>query len=146
MAAILKSLILFCLNSTVVGFLLHNRHYGNNSVVFLEDIGEGSGALFCLTNNTECCGSNNEDGWYFPNSSLVHLTSQHKDKIGMNVSRGASVIRLHNINTKNNRNVSTGVFRCVIPDVSGSNQALYIGIYLKEKNAGKKITMYHELT
>ena len=117
----------------MAGFLLRNRHYGNNSIVFSEDIGEGSGALFCLTNNTECCGSNNKDGWYFPNSSLVHLTSQHKDKIGMNVSRGASVIRLHNIN---NNKVPTGVFKCVILDANTATQNLYIGIY-NERKAGK---------
>ena len=38
-----------------VWFSLRNTTYQNNSIVFLEDIGEGDGALLCVTNQTACC-------------------------------------------------------------------------------------------
>ena len=115
-----------------VGFLLHNRHYSNNSVVFSEDIGEGPGALFCLTNNVGCCSSNYEEGWYFPDSSLVHLRSEQHNE-GVYRTRGSSFLRLHR---EINATLPRGLFCCKIPDESGASQTIYIGIYSKESGEG----------
>ena len=39
----------------VVSLLLNGVLYGNNSIVTLDEIGEDSAALFCLTNKIDCC-------------------------------------------------------------------------------------------
>ena len=64
--------------ATDVWFSLNGTTYQNNSIVILEDIGEGDDALFCLTNYTDCCQSpytgdkgNAKGNWYFPNGSRV---------------------------------------------------------------------------
>ena len=41
-------------------------------------------------------------------------------------NRGPSVVRL---NRRNNAMMPTGVFRCEIPDASGTNQNVYVGVY-----------------
>ena len=37
-----------------LGFFLDGTFLSNNSIVLLSDIGEGSNALFCLTNRIQC--------------------------------------------------------------------------------------------
>ena len=90
----------------------------------LGEIGEESAALFCLTNKTDCC--NTPQGimghWYFPNrSSIKHKISG--DDIYRD--RGPSYVRLQRRNSAQ----TTGVFRCEVPDASGTNQQLYVGVY-----------------
>ena len=43
-----------------VWFSLKGTTYQNNSVVTLEDIGEGDNDLFCMTNLTACCHGDNK--------------------------------------------------------------------------------------
>ena len=60
-----------------VWFSLRNTTYQNNSVVTLEDIGEGDNALFCMTNLTACChGDNNALG---NRKSVRFLQNQRSD-------------------------------------------------------------------
>ena len=61
-----------------VSFLLRNTPYQNNSLVILEDIGEGDNALLCITELTACCRPPYTDeigavmgNWYFPNGTRV---------------------------------------------------------------------------
>ena len=35
------------------------------------------------------------------------------------------------LNRRNNATSPTGVYRCEIPDASGTNQTLYVGIYVE---------------
>ena len=60
---------------TGVGFYLNGRVLPNNSIVLLSDVGEGSSALFCLTDRTRCCstttGGERRGVWIFPNGSEV---------------------------------------------------------------------------
>ena len=88
----------------------------------LGQIGEGSAALFCLTNNTECCGLSIVGDWFFPEGSMVPT-----GRFGANIyrDRGPSVVTLH----RRNNAQTTGVFRCEVPDASGTNQQLYVGVY-----------------
>ena len=88
----------------------------------LDEIGEESAALFCLTNNTECCGSSIVGDWFFPEGSMVPT-----GRFGANIyrDRGPSVVTLQ---YRNNAQ-TTGVFRCEVPDASGTNQQLYVGVY-----------------
>ena len=61
-----------------VSFSLRNTPYQNNSLVILEDIGEGDNALLCINELTACCQPPYADGigavmgnWYFPNGTRV---------------------------------------------------------------------------
>ena len=114
---------------TGVGFLLNGVLYGNNSIVTLDEIGEDSAALFCLTNKTDCCGSSDTPPgvgpfghWFFPNGS-----SNKNNMSGDDIyrGRGPSFVRLQ----RRNNAQANGVFRCEVPDASGTNQQLYVGVY-----------------
>ena len=94
-------------------------------MVLLSDIGEGSGALFCLTDRTKCCsttaGGERNGTWRFPNGSEV--------LIGGAIYRSrtySSVI----FNRRNNSVETTGIYTCVIPDEGSTSRTLYIGVYI----------------
>ena len=102
--------------------------YANNSNVAIGDITEGDNAMLCLTDATQCCrGSDNPSGalgdWYFPDDTLVPDGTDTSRDIYRN--RGASLVRL---NRRNNAQSPTGVYRCEIPDASGTNQNIFIGV------------------
>ena len=90
--------------------------------------------LLCLTDSTQCCRrSDNPNGvqlghWYFPDGTLVPDGTEPTRDFYRN--RGASVVRL---NRRNNAQSPTGVYRCEIPDASGTTQTLYVGVYTTEK-------------
>ena len=66
----------FCLFSFLVA-LLNGTTYQNNSIVTLEDIGEGGDALLYMTNYTACCQRGVMGpalgNWFFPNGSRVKM-------------------------------------------------------------------------
>ena len=94
--------------------------------MLLSDIGEGSNALFCLTNRIQCCTTETCDvhsSWQFPNSSFIHDDSN----LSFYVNRGYSSLQL---NRKSNAVAPTGVFICRLPDeATGSGMNMYIGVY-----------------
>ena len=108
-----------------VQFQLGDQTYSNDSEVLLTDIGEGDNALLCLTDNTQCCrGGDNPNGgglgeWYFPDGTLV--PTGNNTNIYRN--RDLSAVRL---NRKNNAQSPIGVYRCEVPDASGTSQSIYI--------------------
>ena len=84
--------------------------------------------LLCVTpDNTTCCSTTETGGsaplgnWYFPNGTEIP-----PDSTGWNfsITRGPGVVQLH----RHTGGVS-GIYRCVIPDLSGVNQTLYVGLY-----------------
>ena len=92
----------------------------------LDDIGEDGNALLCLTDNRACCGRAQTGGfilgdWYYPNSTEVPNLGNGR---GFYRNRGQSVVRMHH-----RRDEVTGIFHCVIPDATGVNQTIYIGVY-----------------
>ena len=104
--------------------MLRNQTYLNNSIVAINDIGEGDNALLCLTDKPDCCKSPNgplQGEFYYPNSSAVG----HPNKDTLYRNRGPQVVRL---NRRNDVLSPTGVYRCEIPDLSGMNRSLYINI------------------
>ena len=119
------------LNSSpvAVGFFLGGRLYGNNSIVAIDSISEGSGSLHCLTNRVDCCRRSDTEGttvgsWYFPNNRSA---LENEDSSGsFYETSGPSVVRL---NVRHNAMSPTGVLCCEIPDASGTNQTVYVGIY-----------------
>ena len=112
-------------------FSLNSTTYQNNSLVTLEDIGEGDDALFCVTDNTACCARDQVPGhgilgdWYYPNGTGVanYYNGQYImwDFYG---NRGPSVVRLNR-----RRGGVTGIYHCEIPDAAGVDQTLFVGVY-----------------
>ena len=97
----------------------------------LDAIGEGADALICLTNNFSCCDESNGI-WYFPNSSQVPLGHQGSGN-DVYITRGPSLVRLHR---RRSSMLPAGLFHCKIPDASGVNQSIYVGIYPDHQGAG----------
>ena len=102
--------------------VLRGTPYQNNSIVTLEDIGEGDDALLCITNRTACCRPPYTAGnWFFPNGSRVPSSG---DQWGFHRTRGQMVVRLNR-----RRGGEEGIYRCEIPDAMNVNQMIYIGVY-----------------
>ena len=90
----------------------------------LEDIGEGDGALLCMTDLTTCCRppySNTLGNWFFPNGTRVPSSGQEWD---FHRTTGQSVKLLHR-----RRGGEDGIYRCVIPDVMNVTKTITIGVY-----------------
>ena len=107
-----------------VWFSLRNTTYQNNSIVMLEDIGEGENALLCKTNQTACCRppySGAVGNWFFPNGTRVPSSGA---QWGFHRTRGKMVVLLHR-----RRGGVEGIYRCEIPDAMNVIQTKYIGVY-----------------
>ena len=113
-----------------VGFFLNGNLYPNNSLVNLEEIGEASKALFCLTNNINCCTNGSQGDWYNPEDNTIPITAIRDNSISVYISKGPSHIHLNNINITNSK---SGIYHCKIPDSNGTDQRIYIGIYGNEE-------------
>ena len=113
-------------SSPGVRFSLDGTNYQNNSIVTLEDIGEGDDALLCLTDQTACCqpGSTSASSlgnWFFPNGTRVPSSGTQWD---FHRTRGQSAVRL-----QRRRGGVNGIYRCEIPDAMDVIQTIYIGVY-----------------
>ena len=120
----MKFIITFIPCAGDVWFSLRGTTYQNNSCVALEDIGEGSNALLCVTNLTACCviGNGSPSGnWFFPNETRVLGGTQQWDFYR---TRGHMVVRMH----RRTGGVE-GIYSCEIPDSMNVNRTLYIGVY-----------------
>ena len=112
-----------------VWFSLRNTTYQNNSIVILEDIGEGGDALLCMTTQTACCRPPYTDGmgpkalgnWFFPNGTRVPSSGLQWD---IHRTRGQMMVLL-----QRRRGGAEGIYNCQIPDTSGFSQTKYIGVY-----------------
>ena len=114
--------------------LFHNGSFHpNNSIININEIGEGTIALFCFTNKLNCCdetlGLSGE--WYFPNGSTVE---KENNEGAIYRNRGPSVVCLNQKSTSSSLN---GIFHCEIPLINGTNQSLYAGIYPRSR--GKRV-------
>ena len=112
-----------------VWFSLNGTTYQNNSIVILEDIGEGDNALLCITNLTACCrppytrGTPKAIGnWYFPNGTRLH--SANGEEWDLYRTRGKMVIRMNR-----RRDGVEGIYHCEIRDAMNVTQTIYIGVY-----------------
>ena len=108
----------------------------NHGFVLLNNIGEPRESLLCLTDLAACCRSSDTllrrplGNWFFPNGTEVPKFSfQINNQPPLMMwdfyrNRGPSVVRLHR-----RRGGMTGIYRCVIPDATGVDQTMYIGLY-----------------
>ena len=106
-----------------VWFSLKGTTYQNDSIVILENIGEGGDSLLCVNSLTVCCHQTNTGGsvlgnWFFPNGTEVSSSGE------MFITRGQMVVRLNR-----RRGKVEGIYRCEILDATNVNQTLYIGLY-----------------
>ena len=115
-----------------VRFWLRGTTYQNNSLVTLEDIGVGDGALLCVTDLTACCRppftgqgpaymSAAVGNWFFPNGFRVPSSSNQRD---FHRTRGLGMILMHRRGGGVN-----GIYSCEIPDATNVTQTIYIGVY-----------------
>ena len=109
----------------MLGFFLNGRLLQDNSIVLLGDIGEGSSALYCLTDRELCCSAEagGDRGLWRSPDGIVH------GNVGFYSTKGFSSIHL----SRRSRTMGPiGLYRCVIPSSSDRDRAsstLHIGIY-----------------
>ena len=115
---------------TEVGILLHGRLHGNNSIVNVNDIGEASKSLLCITNKINCCQRMGalvvQGNWYFPGNDSAVPSAGTDGQSGFYRDRDLSKVRLHR---RDWITFPSGLFRCTIPDSSDQDQTIFIGIY-----------------
>ena len=103
-----------------VWFSLNDTTYQNNSIVTLEDISEGDGALDCKTSQTTRY-KPRQGNWFFPNETRVPSGGPmwyfYRTRSDMAVS-------MHR-----RRSGVDGIYHCVIPDSTNVTQTIYIGVY-----------------
>ena len=133
-----NSMTVVSLPSPGVRFSLRNTTYRNNSLVTLDDIGDGGvNGLLCLTDLTECCRSGDTSGrgalgeWFYPNETalpnMVPFLDGRPNPWDFYRNRDKSIVRMNR-----RRGGVNGIYRCEIPvSVTPSvvNQNLYIGVY-----------------
>ena len=113
-----------------VWFSLKGTTYQNNSLVNLEDIGEGDAALRCMTDKTACCrpqASQAIGNWFFPDGTRVpneSINSTSNMLLDFYRTRGQMVVSLHRWTGG-----VTGIYRCEIPDKMNVTQNLYVRVY-----------------
>ena len=105
-----------------VYFELNGSIYLNNSVISLEQLGEGDSALLCKTNMKDCCGvpPNRVGEFRYPNLDLVPIRRSARNFYR---NRGDREVRLNRITGSTG---PSGRFSCVIPDATGMIQTVYI--------------------
>ena len=118
-----------------VSFSLDGTTYKNNSLVTLEDIGDGKNALLCITDQPACCrppftdatGQPTLGNWFFPNGTRVPSNRLQWD---FHRTRDHMVVTLNL-----RRSGEDGVYYCVVRDAMDVTQKIYIGVYTA--NTGK---------
>ena len=94
----------------------------NNTMVVVDDIGEGENALFCVTDNSACCRSTGQGEFMFPNGSLVPTANAQRDFYR---NRGSQFIRF---NRRNGATSPLGKYSCDIPNASGDLQRIFLEV------------------
>ena len=94
----------------------------NNSVIYYEDILNGTSALKCITENKNCC-SNNTGNWITPTGEIAHQGANGSQCLYVERNLVISLHRLRACIIP-----LTGLWRCDIPDSSGEIQSLFIFI------------------
>ena len=99
--------------------------YPNNSIVRIEDVGEGSHALACQTDRRPCCGTlpDRFGQWYYPNGRVVPIEGARESFYRNRNDEGLVLLHRRYYSL-----YPTGLYCCVLPDANDVNQKLYIGL------------------
>ena len=111
-----------------VGLFFNGRLLSNNSIVLLDDIGEGSSALYCLTDRELCCSAaaGRQRGlWLWPRGSAISETNSD-----VYTSRGFSSIHL---NRRSRERIPAGVYRCLLPDAGNVLRTISVTVVNNSK-------------
>ena len=110
----------------------------------LTDIGDifNGPALFCLTPSTDCCSASETPNeaivtreWYLPDRTLPSSAGNAFSR-----EQVSSAVSLYH----NGATSPTGVFRCDVPDASGTSQSIFVGIYsLTDGNRYLKFSVHN---
>ena len=102
------------------------------------DIGSIYSIFICLTPNLECCSDSETPNaasvtreWYLPDGRPVA-----SDNSPFIISQVSSAVSLHRDLFSSNT-APSGVYRCEIPDASGTSQNIYIGMYSSQQRDGQ---------
>ncbi len=109
-----------------MSLLWRSIQYPNNSILNIEDIGEGDHALACQTVRRPCCGTTpyRFGEWYYPNGTRVPIEGENATFYRNRSDEGLVLLSRRNQETTS----STGLFCCVLPDGSDVNHKLCIGL------------------
>lgn len=114
---------------------LKGNVYPNNSVIFINEIGETdensinptqNDALQCITDKSPCCRffPNTAGEWYFPNGTLIPEEGADSTPLYRNRGFDDGTVNLNRISTLSTVSIPTGLFCCVLPDMDGTSQRL----------------------
>ncbi len=107
-----------------MSLLWRGIQYPNNSILNVEDIGEGDHALACQTDRRPCCRNIRIGEWYYPNHTRVPV-----EYAGATFYRNRSDEGLVLLHRQNHETASsTGLFCCVLPDASDISHTMCIGL------------------
>ena len=97
----------------------------------LEDIGEWSNALLCVTDLTACCRLPYTGemelvlgNWFFPNGTRVPSAFVNNTRWDFYRVRDQMIVLMNR-----RRGGMNGIYRCEILDAMNFTQAVYIGVY-----------------
>ena len=117
---------------------LRGTIYQNNSVVTLEDIGEGYNALQCSFFQSACCRSYTGN-WFFPNGTGVPTSGLQWKFYSDEMFRNA--VYMHR-----RRGGVSGIYHCEILGTADVIQTLYIGVYTANTSEWYKIESIKKLS
>ena len=115
---------------------------GNNTILTIDNIGEGEKVLFCSTDRKDCCDNESDihGNWFLPNGSKVLATNNTHFEPAYVIWRSQTV-GLNRVNNSNSLELlPSGVYHCEMMDKNNITHYLYVGIY--HENEGKVVRTY----
>ena len=94
----------------------------------ITDIENGTNALYCFTNRTDCCRDSDESAngeWFFPDRSAVEGNGSVSTLDFSRNKRPSAVV----LNRRNNAMGPTGLYCCEVLDARNESQLVYAGLY-----------------
>ncbi len=109
---------------------MHNgRTFLNNSLIFLESVGDSDDtSLLCITTNPFCCETNRSGSWFSPQGDALLENSSSSADLYQSWGDDQS-IRLSRLSNSSLEELEEGLYRCEIPDRDGITQVIYAGLY-----------------
>ena len=112
----------------------------NNSILELTDIGDidsGGTPLICATQLTPCCATfgDRHGEWFYPNGTHVPVMGANYSFYRIRRDAEIGVLGGALLNRRFDAMAPNGIYQCVIPDIDGLNQTLYVGLYTIEVNS-----------